>query len=38
MGWLVKIGLAVLLGLMIYAWLKRPQDGEVPIGLDRVAD
>jgi len=23
MGWLVKIGLAVLLGLMIYAWLKR---------------
>ena len=23
MGWLVKIGLAVLLGVMIYAWLKR---------------
>lgn len=23
MGWLVKIGLAVLLGLMVYAWLKR---------------
>ena len=23
MGWLVKIGLAVVLGLMIYAWLKR---------------
>jgi DnaJ family protein C protein 19 len=23
MGWLVKIGLAVLLGVMIYAWLRR---------------
>ena len=23
MGWLIKIGLAVLLGLMIYAWLRR---------------
>ena len=23
MGWLVKIGLAVVLGVMIYAWLKR---------------
>ena len=23
MGWLVKIGLAVLLGVMIYTWLRR---------------
>ncbi len=23
MGWLVKIGLAVLLGVMIYAWVRR---------------
>ena len=23
MGWVVKIGLAVLLGVMIYAWLRR---------------
>ena len=23
MGWLVKIGLAVLLGVMIYSWLRR---------------
>ena len=23
MGWLIKIGLAVLLGVMIYGWLKR---------------
>ena len=23
MGWLLKIGLAVLLGVMVYAWLRR---------------
>ena len=31
MGWLIKIGLAVVLGVMIYAWLKRRLGGRAAI-------
>ena len=31
MGWLIKIGLALFLGVMIYLWLRRLISGSVPM-------